>query len=478
MIRLSKTALLLGCAVSVAACTTVGPDYVEPATITETGWIDGSVGEASFADVETWWASLEDPQLARLMREAMTGASDVRIAQARRTRAAALLRRTGAELGPSAEISTEAFSERQSLSANPAIGAIEGFDRNQATFAIAGAAAWELDLFGGARRDREAAFYRYQAADELLRSANVSVALELARLYFSMRAAQQRIAEREEIVRLRDEQMRLAELRYREGYSSRIDRDAVKQALEEAKAELAGIADDAQTAAIMIAALLGKPPEAEIELLDQPASLPNLTPVPRFPRGELVRRRPDIRAAEREVAASVADIGVATAELFPRVALTGGAGVRSLDLGNLVSEPSTFLSLGGILQWRIFDSGRIRAEIDVAKADSRASLVAYEQAVVEALSEAETTLNRLSTNQNAFEARTSAAASALAQSEANAQRFSAGYVNRLEVLSAMISEREAHLAVIELRKDTLIAAVDFYGALGGGWTAAEMRPLR
>ena len=165
----SKRLLTLALAVGVAACTTVGPDYERPDLETGSGWIDREVGEASFSDMETWWASLQDDELSRLMDEAMTAATEVRIAEARRTRAAALVRMAGADFRPSADVSAGATAERQSLNANPAIGAFEGLERDQATFAIGAATSWELDLFGGGRRSREAAFYRYQAADELVR---------------------------------------------------------------------------------------------------------------------------------------------------------------------------------------------------------------------------------------------------------------------------------------------------------------------
>ena len=430
----STRLLTLTLAMSVGACTTVGPDYERPEVETGSGWIDREVGEASFVDMETWWTSLQDEELSRLMDEAMTAAPEVRIAEARRTRAAALVRRAGANLRPSAQVSADATAERQSLDANPAIGAFEGLERDQATFAIGAAASWELDLFGGGRRSREAAFYRYQAADELVRDANVSVALELARLYFAMRASQQVKTHREAIVTLRTEALFLTQLRFAEGYSSRVELETAREALADAEAELAAVSNDPRTAAMAIATLLGKPPEAELALLEDAPDLPDIAPPPRYPQADLVRRRPDVRAAERELAANVAGIGVVTAELFPEVSLTGGAGFRSLDLGNLMSEPSTFLSLGGLFSWRLFDSGRIRAEIDVAEADAEIALLAYEAAVVAALGEAETSFALFQTTSLQRNARERSLHSVIARREMAEERYNQGDTDRLNYL--------------------------------------------
>lgn len=473
MMHRNAVPLLISVSLALSACATVGPDYREPDVSTGQGWVDRDIGEASFADVQDWWTQLGDQELARLIDEAMVASPDIRVAEARRLRAAALLRRAGADLGPSAELSTEAVAERQSLSANPAIGAFEGLERDQATFALGGAASWELDLFGGGRRAREAAFYRFQAADELVRDANASVALEVARLYFAMRASQQIAALAEERVDLRRQYLELAELRYREGYSSRSERDLAQQALDEAVAAQSEIVDDARIAAIAIAALLGKPPEAELALLEQAAALPSLAEVPVSPRGDLLRRRPDVRAAERELAASVADIGIATAELFPQVGLTGGAGFRSLDLGNLLSDPSTFLSLGGIFRWRIFDGGRIRAEIDVAEADRAAALAVYERAVINALAEAEQSLARLRAAQEAVAALDRATEAAERQARTAEARFAAGDIDRLVLIDQRLDLIQSRTGAITALRAALFAGVDFYGSLGGGWRESE-----
>ncbi len=459
-------------ALSLAACTTVGPDYERPDVETGSGWIEHEVGEASFIDIETWWASFQDEELSRLMDEAMTAAPDVRIAEARRTRAAALVRRAGADFRPSADVSAGATAERQSLNANPAIGAFEGLERDQATFAIGAAASWELDLFGGGSRAREAAFYRYQAADELVRDANVSVALELARLYFAVRAGQQITEHREAIVALRTEALTLVQLRFEEGYSSRVELETARQALADGEAELAAVSNDARIAAMAIATLLGKPPEAELALLEDAPELPDIAPPPLYPRADVVRRRPDVRAAERELAANVAGIGVATAELFPQVSLTGGAGLRSLDLGNLVSEPSSFLSLGGLFRWRLFDGGKIRAEIDVAEADAEIALLAYETAVVTALGEAETSLARLMAATAQHNARSRSYIAAQHRSALARERFAAGDIGRLDVIEAELIVAEATIELSEVRRERLKGAVELHGALGGSWSAS------
>lgn len=471
MRHLAKRFLALTLATSVAACTTVGPDYERPEIETGSGWIDREVGEASFVDIETWWTSLHDEELSRLIDEALTAAPEVRIAEARRMRAAALVRRAGADFRPNAGVSAGATAERQSLNANPAIGAFEGLERDQATFAIGATASWELDLFGGGRRAREAAFYRYQAADELVRDANVSVALELARLYFGMRASQQIKAQREAIVVLRSEALSLMQLRFDEGYSSRVELETAREVLADAEAELAAISNDPQAAAMAIATLLGKPPEAELALLEDEPDLPDIAPPPRYPRADLVRRRPDVRAAERELAANVAGIGVATAELFPQVFLTGGAGFRSLDLGNLVNEPSNFLSLGGLFSWRLFDGGRIRAEIDVAEADSEIALLAFEAAVVTALGEAERSLAQLMATMAEDDARSRSYLAAQDRSILARERFAAGDISRLTAIDAASSMADAAIEVSRVRRQRLESAIGLYGALGGGWTA-------
>ena len=232
------------------------------------------------------------------------------------------------------------------------------------------------------------------------------------------------------------------------------------------------VAMAAGIAAMAIATLLGKPPEAELALLEDAPELPDIAPPPRYPRADLVRRRPDVRAAERELAANVAGIGVATAELFPQVSLTGGAGLRSLDLGNLVSEPSSFLSLGGLFSWRLFDGGRIRAEIDVAEANAEIALLAYETAVVTALGEAETSLARLTAATAQHDARSRSYLAAQHRSALASERFAAGDISRLEVIEAELIVAEAAIELSEVRRERLKGTVELHGALGGSWSAS------
>ena len=459
---------LLLAATALAGCT-VGPDHDVPVPQLSGTWIE----PANTAAIQpAWWDRFDDPQLAALITRAMAEAPSLaearaRLAEARANRDAVL----GGRL-PQVSASGAASENRISENGLLPVGALPGFDPRYSLFDLGFDASWEVDLWGRRTREAQAAQAQADAAQAAYQDALVQLTAEIARGYMDLRAAQQvsaLAAGRSDAV---GDLAVLTEQLYRAGEASRIDAEA-------ASAEAANAADAAAqaraleaSAAYRLSALMGLPPER---------LLPELTgaaPVPAPPeqilvglRSDLLRRRPDVRRAERELAAATAQVGIATADLFPRFSLIGGLGTQAQDAGRLFDPASTRFSIGPSFSWPIFSGGQIRARIRAAGAGADAAAAAYQQTVAEALADSEGAINRF------LEARrreTAATQAAEAQARAFAlaqQRLQRGEDNRLELNRARLDLLAREQALSSARLEAANAAVAVYKALGGAWQA-------
>jgi NodT family efflux transporter outer membrane factor (OMF) lipoprotein len=461
--------LALPLALLAAGCTTVGPDYAPPALQVSGAWLEPA--DARPID-PAWWNAFSDRELVRLIERALADSPDLaeataRLHEARANRDAVLGR--GA---PQGELAASATENRLSENGQLPIGNIPGFDPEFSLFDLGFDASWEFDLWGRRVREAEGAAARVEAAEADLQQTLVVLTGEIARSYMDLRGAQAEARAAQRQVIARGELAALAELRYAAGETSRIDFDRAGAEANTALEAQARAEAQAAAAAYRLASLLGEPPEAVVPALLQASA------VPRAPgtiltglHSELLRRRPDVRRAERELAAAIADIGVATADLFPRFSLLGGIGVQSRAAGDLPEADSVRFSLGPSFAWPIFSGGQLRARIRAADARAEAAAARYERAATDALADSEGAINRYLAAQRAERAAATALAaqrSALALAE---RRFAAGEDDRLALerarLEAIEAERRADIAAADAAR----AAVAAYKALGGAWQA-------
>ncbi len=370
---------------------TVGPDYQRPQQNIFDKWFS-SDQELTISDPIKldWWTMFDDPLLSEYVRMAAKNNKDIEIANANLLAARAVRSEAGSSFLPSVGGSSDASRSKQgSGSFNNGAGSIRnlydaGFD-----------ASWELDLFGGNRRSYEAADARLGSAQANYHDVLLSTLSEVTRNYYEARGLQKRIAITEQNADLQKQTFGLIEDRLEVGEASEFDLSRAKGEYQLTLARIPNFRADLDTSIYMLSVLLGQPPEYLLDEMMQVKPLPappDLVPVGL--RSELLRRRPDIRMAERELAASIADIGAQTAELFPKFFLTGDLGTQARTFGDLFTSMAEFWSVAGLVDWSVFEGGAIRSRIDVEKAESQAALAGYEKAVLEALADAESSLTQ------------------------------------------------------------------------------------
>lgn len=468
----ARTLVAIALAVCLAGCA-VGPDYRKPPTVdTGSGWIQpGAAG--SPAHLADWWQSLGDPVLDRLVDQALTSNLDIRQAAERIDEARALRDRAAGGQAPSVRASGNVTRRQQSLNGPLPIGVIPGVSRNQTIYNAGFDASWEVDLFGGTRRAVESADATLQATREDARNVRISVAAEVARTYLSLRGAQRELAARKASVATLAHTRDLVRLRVKVGDAAEADLEQAQAALDAAAAVLPGIEAQRHAAALGLGLLLGQPPEHELALEQHDTAPIDLHPLPVGQRADLLRRRPDVRAAERRLAASSANIGAATAELFPKLSINASGGFQSLDAGTLTDAGSRTWSIAPLISWRVFDGGRVHAEIRAAKARERGAALAYEKAVLSALNDAEQALSSYRLDLQAVSLRDAALASARRSYNHAQHRYEAGDIALLDLLANERGLHDAEDADARSHTQAAIELVALYKALGGGWASPD-----
>ncbi len=468
-LNFGRHGLYLAASLLLGACA-VGPDYRQPPAVdTGDGWTLSVNAKDRQIEWVQWWAALGDPVLDRLVADALSSNLNLRQAYARINEARALRDRAAGGYVPVVDTSGSVSRRRQSEHGPLPIASIPGLDRNQTIYEIGFDAAWEIDLFGQTGRALESAQARLQAAQADAIDIRISVAAEVARVYLTLRGAQRELAARQASVETLQQTLDLVQKRYQLGDVAEADIAINQSRLAVAEAGLPGIQARIRAAALGLGVLLGMPPEHELALINMDAPAIALTALPVGERADILRRRPDIRAAERRLAASTADIGVATAELFPQLSIAAGGGFQSLDSSQLFDSDSTTFSLVPLISWRLFDGGRVRAEIRASEARQQQAALAYEQAVLNALSDAERALSDYLLGLDAVE-RQQLAVNAARRSYQHAQaRFQAGDMALTELLTEERVLREAEHNYAQTHTATAINLVALFKALGGGW---------
>lgn len=459
----AAAALVAGCA--------VGPDYEQPRVDTPAafGSADGAVYGAAEPAL-AWWRTLDDPLLHDWLEAAVLQNHDVRIAETNLRAARAVLGSRKLERYPIATARSSAIDQEQSaaVALTP--------DRDQRVYDLGLDATWELDFFGRVRRSVQAATADANAATEALRDTFVIVSAELARTYFELRGARYRLTVAERNAENQRQTFELTQSLLEGGRGTDLDIARARAQLESTLASIPPLESAIVSGAHRLAVLLGETPETFVRALAADSGLPALPEVLDIgePAG-MLRRRADVRFAEYALQAETARVGVATADLFPRVSLLGSVGYVSTSASDLGEGETRTTRFGPFLSWAAFDLGRVRAGIRVANADMDAALLRYEQTVLVALEETEGALFGF-TRARTRQARLEVAAEASEQAADLARvRYREGVDSFLTVLDAERRLLEAQDELARGATDTALAFVLVYKALGGGWEAVDDR---
>ncbi len=469
--RLRPLALALSC-VLLTACASVGPDYREPPPVDiGSGWTLPLASESDSADLTHWWSALDDPVLDRLMTTALAQNLDLRQAAARVDEARALRDRVAGEQLPTASAGASVNRRRQSENGPLPIGTIPGLAATQTIYDAGFDAAWEADLFGAERRALEGASARLQATEVEAQGVRMRIVAEVARTWFTAVGASDELHAQQAALDTLQQTLKVVRLRQALGDASAADVAAAHAQWAAVGALLPEIEARQRAAVLGLGVLLGAPPERELALLDGPLPSCTLRALPVGERADVLRRRPDVLAAERRLAASSADIGVATAELFPKLSIGVGGGFQALGTGNWFDASSSRFSILPLISWRLFDGGRVRAEIRAREAAERQAALAYEQAVLAALSDAERALGDYHAGLDTLERRRMALEAARASHRHAKARYAAGDIALVELLAAQRSLHDAETAAARAHTGAAMQLVALYKALGGGWEA-------
>lgn len=470
--RMTRLPLLAGAALApllLSACA-LGPDYAPPQPRVADAWLgQGAPGAVS---AQRWWEDLEDPMLNGLVEQMLAGNPDLREAQARVAEARA--NRDAVRGGRLPQVTTSASGNQVVLSENGQmpVGQIPGFARDFPLFDVGFDASWELDLWGRQARQSEAAQARSDAAALSAEGVRLQLIAELARAYVGLRLAQAELASAQEVLAARTQLADLAGLLEQAGEANAIDAGRARGDAETARVAVTQAQASVRGAAVQVARLVGREPAALVPQLEAPAPIP--APPQAIAAGlpsDLLRRRPDILGAERELAAATADIGAARADLFPRLSLSLALGQQARAIGDLASGDSTRLQTGGGLFWPLFNGGRARAMVRAADARAQAAAARYDGAVVGALADSEEAINRFDRSLAGL----AAARETLAREEAAqalvAQRQAAGEDDRLALARAELARQLATQQHARAQAGAVQAAIALHKALGGGWTS-------
>lgn len=449
----------------VNGCKAVGPDYHEPTVQVPTDFANQDQPAMSTSDVEVaWWRGFQDDDLNRLVSEALTDNHDIRIATARLREARAQLSFTEFDRYPTVTTEETYIYERLSK-------AVAGdADRNRELYHVGFDASWELDFFGRVRRTIEASTADVGAAEASRRDVIVSLLAEVASNYFELRGAQNQLAVARQNAENQRQTLELTQALLEAGRGTELDVSRAEAQLNGTLSIIPPLETRIARASHRLGVLIGQQPTVLVTTLSAPLPLPALpTLIALGKPQDLLRRRPDIRVAERTLAAATARVGVATADLFPRITVLGSIGVEAGSLRGFGQGGIEAFAIGPSIFWAAFDLGRVRARIRGADASTEAALAQYEQRVLVALEETENALVDFQRQQTRRDfLRASAQASEKAFGLARL-RYQFGVSDFLTVLDAERTRLLAQDLLADSETRTALTLIALYKALGGGW---------
>ena len=466
--KLVKWFLAVFAILAVSGCIKVGPDYVKPEIPLSTAWHstlkDGFSAEVpELQTMSAWWTLFGDRNLSNLIDRAVTGNLDLKKAKARVREARAKRGMAKSDLFPTLDTTAKATRSRSSDNA--------GNGKISRLYATGFDSQWELDVFGGVSRSLEAATADLQASREDLRDVLVSLLAEVTLNYVEVRTYQARIAVAEKNLEAQKESYDLTFWRNQAGLDDELAVQQARYNLEETRSGIPALKAELEAAMNRIAVLLGEQPGKIHEELNKNE------PIPVAPRSiavgvpaDVIRQRPDIRKAERELAAQTARIGVAKADLYPKFKLSGSIGLESLSKSSLFSTDSRTYSFGPGISWRIFDAGAIRQNIEVQSALQEQYQIAYESVILSAVEEVENALIALAEEQDRRKSLSEATAAADKAVELAQKKYQSGLTSFNDVLDAQRSLLSFQDSLRQSEGKITSNLVRLYKVLGGGWT--------
>ncbi|HEX5804831.1 MAG TPA: TolC family protein [Macromonas sp.] len=474
---LPKHTLVALFAVSLSAGCAVGPDYAQP-DMPLPGRFQGQAAvdqrqATSSSDLATWWTGFNDPQLTRFVTLALAQNLDLAQASARVTQARAGLGAANAALMPSGHVSGQAARAYQSaetplgqvLSTNP------GFNRYGNAYEASLGANWELDVFGGLRREREAALAEYQASEAGAVATRLAIAAQTADIYITIRGLQARLDVARRQVQIQQDLLATVKLLYGKGLAAELQVRQAEGALAQVRAAVPALETGLDVAMNALDVMLGSLPGTHRAEMTGAGDIPSAPQIAATGSpAELLRRRPDLIVAERRLAASNARIGVAIAEYYPKLSLGGMVGsATSVASGNLFTSGAS--QAAGVLglRWRLFDFGRINAQIEQTKGQEAEMLAAYRLAALRATEDVENALSALVKREEQAAELAQGTDSLGRARGASFAAYQKGVVSLIEVLQADENWLRATDACVQAKTESARAAVAAFRALGGGW---------
>ncbi|WP_018989674.1 efflux transporter outer membrane subunit [Aromatoleum toluclasticum] len=462
---------LTGCA--------VGPDYRQPEIALSSVFL-GKEGidrrqVQHKADLRAWWAAFNDPQLTHFVSLALEQNLDIAQAAARVAQSRASLRYADAALLPAANLSASAARAYQSVETplGQVLDATPGFDRSGSAYEADLGASWEIDVFGGLRRGQEAAHAAYEASEAGAVATRLAVAAQTADVYVTIRGLQARIAIARQQVETRRQLLAMVRLQYEKGVAAELQTNQAEGSLTQAEAQIPVLEAGLDSAMNALDVLLGVQPGT------WRTELAAVAPVPVAPGlaetgtpAEMIRRRPDLIVAERRLAAANARIGVAVSEYYPKFSLAALVGAATaIASGNLFTGPASQAQGVLGLRWRLFDFGRVDAQIAAARGQEAEALAAYRLAVLRAAEDVENAFSALVKREAQLGILTRGEASFARARENSFAAYQGGVVSLIEVLDADSSLLQARDAKAQAQTEAARAAITSFRALGGGWDA-------
>ena len=470
---LALSGILLSLALEACA---VGPNYVRPDTTLAPfhNKVETPAGAvASAPPLDTWWSGFDDPALVTVVQRALDQNLDLAAALARVQQARAVAKGAGAQLLPTVDVSGSATAYRQSARSPQGgiLSTIPGFSRNFEDYAIGPAASWEIDLFGGRRRGAKAASEEEAAAEADRAGTRVTVAADAADAYLQIRGYQARLSVALDQVRTDEHLLKLVQDRYKAGSATGREIAQADALLRQARASIPTLRMGLEQQLNRLDVLMGAQPGTYAAELGIVRDVPSIPAIPGDAQPiDMLRRRPDIIAAERRLAASNERIGVAISDYYPKISLSGALGFDSVSTNNLFTKGAFAASGGGLVRWRLFDFGKVDAEVKQACGANAEALALYRQAVLRAAEDVENALMNLGQTRDRVAELQAQVQSLMKARDLSEQAYRAGSIPLTDVLNADTALLTARDQLDTERAGTARAAVAVFRALGGGWT--------
>lgn len=480
---------LVCCSIATVLITTgcmVGPNYKPPATTMPAAYREATTASTtaptsfdaeSSSDVR-WWRQFDDPQLTDLVEKSVKANYSIAVAEARVREAREERRIVQSLLYPQASVGGSVLRFR----APEAVIGIPGADLEDNLFTLGFDASWVVDVFGQARRGVEAAKANEQASAAERRGAVLMVAAETARGYLELRGAQRELAIAQDTLTQQRHTLELTENKRQNGLASNLEVLRARTEVESTAAQVPPLQQAVRQYIHVLSTLLGLEPTALADQLERPMRIPSsdrqlTVGIP----SDLLRRRPDIQASERQLAAATAGIGVETAQLFPQLVLGGSAGLQSRHWGDLFNGNSTrngssYYVAGPAINWTVFDAGRRKAQIKLAEAQVDAAKASYEDTVLRAFREVESSLVAVDRGNEQVGDLQRLSATARESVDVARRDYERGLLDQLTVLDAQRQSNRADMMLAQSQVQLAVNVVTLYKALGGGWEIAEPSP--